>query len=167
VGANIAAMIGITTHPLPRGELFLDFKPALRSFLPNLSLRGSVVGSLGSSETSVGPVRRWVLAGRAEACPVAWVEGRFDLRPCAGFELGVDSASTDGDGALDDRGIWAAPAGQLRLALALQPRVVSLEAAGGALIPLIRKEIFSGSQSLYRDAPVVFHAGLGVSVRLP
>jgi hypothetical protein len=35
------------------------------------------------------------------------------------------------------------------------------------LIPLIRKEIFSGNESLYRDAPVVFHAGLGVSLRLP
>jgi hypothetical protein len=122
---------------------------------------------MGSSETAVGPVQRWILAGRAEACPVAWVEGRFDLRPCAGFELGVDSASSDGEGALDDHGVWAAPAAQLRLAFALQPRLVSLEAASGALIPLIRKEIFSGSQSLYRDAPAVFHAGLGVSVRLP
>jgi len=167
VGADFAAMIGITTHPLPRAEVFLDFKPALRGFLPNLSLRGSVVGSMGSSETAVGPVQRWILAGRAEACPVAWAEGRFDLRPCAGFELGVDSASTDGDGALNDHGVWAAPAAQLRLAFALQPRVVWLEAAGGALIPLIRKEIFSGSQSLYRDAPAIFHAGLGISIRLP
>lgn len=167
VGADFGVMIGITTHPLPRGALFVDFEPALSRFLPNLSLRGSLVGSVGSSDTAVGPVRRWILAGRAEGCPIAWVEGRFDLRPCAAFELGVDNAAADGDAALDDHGIWAAPAGQLRLAFALQPRVIQLEAGGGVLIPLIRKEIFSGTQSLYRDAPVIFQAGLGVSLRLP
>jgi hypothetical protein len=160
-------MIGITTHPLPRGALFVDFNPALSHALPNLSLRGSIVGSAGSSETAIGPVRRWILAGRAEACPVAWVEGRFDLRPCAAFELGVDNASSAGDAGLDDHALWAAPAGQLRLGLALQPRLLWLEAGGGLLIPLIRKEIFAGSQSLYRDAAAVFHAGLGVSLQLP
>ncbi|HET7545756.1 MAG TPA: hypothetical protein VFK05_38070, partial [Polyangiaceae bacterium] len=119
----------------------------------------------GSSDTAVGPVRRWLLAGRAEACPVAWVLERVDLRPCAAFELGVDNASANGDG-VDDHALWAAPAAGLRLALALQPKVIWLEASGGVLIPLIRKEIFSGSQSLYRDAPAVFHAGLGLSLRL-
>jgi hypothetical protein len=167
VGVGLGAMIGITTHPLPRGELFGDLKPALSGFLSNLSLRGGVVGFAGSSETVIGPVRRWGLAGRAEACPVAWVGERFDLRPCAAFELGLDNASADGDSALDDHALWAAPGAQLRVAVALQPKLIWLEASGGALIPLIRKEIFSGSQSLYRDAPVVFHAGAGVSVRLP
>ncbi|HEX2672410.1 MAG TPA: hypothetical protein VHM25_16125 [Polyangiaceae bacterium] len=168
VGADFGVMMGITPHPLPRGALFVDFRPALSHFLPNLSLRGSVVGSVGSSETAIGPVQRWILAGRAEACPVAWVQGRFDLRPCAGFELGIDNAAAaDGDADLDDQALWAAPTGQLRLAFALQPKLVWLEASGGVLIPLIRKEIFSGNESLYRDAPVVFHAGLGVSLRLP
>ncbi len=167
VGIDISAMTGVTTHPLPRGELFLDFRPALSHFLPNLSLRGSVVGAAGSSDTAVGLVRRWILGGRAEACPVAWVAGRFDLRPCAAFELGIDNASADGENGLDDHGLWAAPAGQLRLAFALQPKLLWLEASGGAVIPLTRKEIFSGSESLYRDAAVIFHAGLGVSLRLP
>jgi hypothetical protein len=167
VGADLGAMIGITTHPLPRGELFVDFKPALRHLLPNLSLRGGLVGTAGSSETAIGPVQRWILAGRAEACPVAWVAGRFDVRPCVAFELGADNASGHGGSSLDDHGIWAAPAARLRLAFDLQPKLVSLEVSGGALIPLIHKEILAGSQSLYRDATVVFHAGLGISIRLP
>ena len=67
---------------------------------------------------------------------------------------------------VDDRSLWAAPAGQVRLAVALSPEWLWLETSGGALVPLIRNETFSGSQSLYRDAPVVFHAGLGISLRL-
>jgi hypothetical protein len=167
VGAALGAMIGITTHPLPRAELFVDVKPSFSHFLPNLSERGGIVGATGSSETAIGPVQRWVLAGRFEGCPIAWVEGRFDLRPCAAFEIGVDNASGTSESSLDDHAIWAAPAGQLRAALALLPKVLALEVSGGALIPLIRKEIFAGSQSLYRDAPVVFHGSVGASVRLP
>jgi len=166
LGAEVDVMYGITPHPLPRGELFVDFRPALRAFLPNLSLRGSIVGATGSTDTALGEVRRWILAGRAEACPVAWEALRFDLRPCAAFELGSDSVSSE---AADSAGggIWAAPGGRLRLGFALKPQLLSLEASGGALIPLIRKEIFAGSQSLYRDAPAVFHAGVGLSLRLP
>lgn len=167
LGVDLGAMMGIATHPLPRGALFVDFKPALDHTLRNLSLRGSVVGSIGSSETAIGPVQRWILAGRAEACPVAWAKDRFDLRPCVAFELGVDNASSEGGSGLNDHGLWAAPAGQFRFGVALLPKLLGLEAGVGMLIPLIRKEIFSGSQSLYRDAPAVFHAGLGVSLRLP
>lgn len=166
VGMELGAMIGTTTHPLPRGQLFLDFMPALQHFLPKLSVRAGVVGSLGSSATAIGPVQRWILAGRAEACPVAWIEGRFDLRPCAAFELGADKASVEGEAGRNDHALWAAPGAQLRLALVV-PKIVRLEVGGGAVIPLIRKEILSGAQSLYRDAPVVFHAGLDVSLRLP
>lgn len=167
VGIDLGAMIGITTHPLPRGELFLDVRPMFNHFLPDLSLRGSVVGSGGSSETAIGPVLRWILAARVEACPIAWAGERLDLRPCAGFELGADNASSDGQNGFDDRSLWAAPAGRVRVSLALLPRVVWLEAGGSVLIPLIRKEIFAGTQSLYRDAPAGFQAGLGVSLRLP
>jgi len=167
LGLGLGPMIGITTHPLPRGELFVDWKPAFSRALPNLSLRGSVVGSLGSSETAIGPVQRWILAGRAEACPVGWLSGRLDLRPCLAFELGATGASGGSGTGVDDRSLWAAPAAQLRLAVALSPDWLWLEASGGALVPLIRNEIFSGSQSLYRDAPVVFHLGLAISLRLP
>ena len=166
LGLGLGPMIGISTHPLPRGELFADVRPAFSRALRNLSLRGSVVGSLGWSETAVGPVQRWILAGRAEACPVAWLFGRLDLRPCLGFELGATGASGEGGDGVDDRSLWAAPAGQVRLAVALSPEWLWLETSGGALVPLIRSETFSGSQSLYRDAPVVFHAGLGISLRL-
>jgi len=58
VGIELGAMIGITTHPLPRGQAFLDWRPRLSHFLPDLSLRGGVVGSFGSSETAIGPVQR-------------------------------------------------------------------------------------------------------------
>ena len=167
LGLGLGPMIGISTHPLPRGELFIDWRPPSIQALPRLSVRGSIVGSVGSSETAIGAVQRWILAGRAEACPVAWVSGRLDLRPCLAFELGATGASGDGGTGVDDRSLWAAPAGQLRLAVALSPDWLWLEASGGALVPLIRQEIFSGSQSLYRDAPAVFHAGLGISLRLP
>jgi hypothetical protein len=160
-------MIGISTHPLPRGGLFVDWRPALAHFLPRLSLRAGVVGAGGSSETAVGPVRRWIVAGRAEACPFAWQAGRLDLRPCVAFELGDTGASAEGEGGLYDRSVWAAPGGQLRLAIQLEPKWLWLEASGGALVPVTRNEIFSGSQSLYRDAPAVFHANLGISLRLP
>ncbi|HYQ44636.1 MAG TPA: hypothetical protein VER11_21780 [Polyangiaceae bacterium] len=163
LGADLSALVGITTRPLPRGELFLDFQPELGHF----SVRGGVVGFSGSSETAIGPVQRWMLGGRVDACPIAWIAGRFNFRPCAGLELGFDNASAQGDGGLDDDAVWAALAGQARLAVALEPQVLWLETSGGALIPLIRKEIFSGSQSLYRDAPVAFHLGFGLSLGLP
>jgi hypothetical protein len=167
VGLEFGPMIGISTHPLPRGELFFALRPAIADFLPDLSLHAGVVGATGSSETAVGPVRRWILAGRAEACPFAWHAGRLDLRPCVAFELGDTGASADGEGGLYDRSVWAAPGGQLRLAIQLQPKWLWLELSGGGLVPLTRNEIFSGSQSLYRDAPLIFHAGLGLSLRLP
>jgi len=166
LGFELGPMIGISTQPMPRGELFIDARPAL-GLLPNLSLRAGVVGARGSSETAIGPVQRWILAGRAEACPVAWRAGRFGLQPCLAFELGATGASADGDTGVNDRSLWAAPAGQLRLALALLPDRLWLEASGGALVPLRRTEIFAGSSSLYRDAPAVFHAGFGISLRLP
>jgi hypothetical protein len=167
MGLGFGPMIGISTQPMPRGELFIDSRPALSHVLPNLSLRAGVIAAWGSSETAIGPVRRWILAGRAEGCPVAWRAGRVDLRPCAAFELGATGASAEGEAGVDDRSLWAAPAAQLRLAVALEPHWLWLEASGGALVPLIRNEIFFGSQSLYRDAPAVFHAGIGLSVRLP
>jgi hypothetical protein len=167
LGLEFGPMIGISTRPMPRGELFVDARPALVPVLSDLSLRAGVVAAWGSTETAIGPVRRWILAGRGEACPVAWRAGRIDLRPCLGFELGATGASSDGGAGVDDVGLWLAPAGQLRLAIALQPRWLELEASGGALVPLIRNEIFAGSQSLYQDAPAVFHAGFGISLRLP
>lgn len=160
-------MIGISTQPQPRGEAFIDLRPGSKHVLPDLSLRAGVVGAWGSSETAIGPVRRWIVAGRVDACPVAWRAGRLELRPCVAFELGATGASAEGEAGLDDRSIWAAPGGQLRLAIALQPEWLWLEVSGGALVPLTRNEIFSGSQSLYRDAPLVFHADLGILVRLP
>ncbi|HKO52611.1 MAG TPA: hypothetical protein VJV79_33115 [Polyangiaceae bacterium] len=167
VGLDAGLMIGISTRPLPRAEAFVDFRPASVHLLPRLSLRAGVVGAAGSSATPIGPVRRWILAGRAEACPVAWSMGSFELRPCLAFELGATGASSEGEAGLDDRSIWAAPGAQLRLAFALQPKWVWLEASGGAIVPLTRNEIFSGAQSLYRDAPLVFHGNFGLSVRLP
>jgi len=166
-GLELGPMIGISTQPMLRGEIFFDSRPAFTRVLPNLSLRVGVVGAWGSSETAIGPVRRWILAGRAEACPVAWHAGRLDLRPCLAFELGSTGASADGVAGVDNRGLWAAPAGQLRLAVALLPERLWLEASGGVLVPLTRNEIFSGSQSLYRDAPAVFHGNFGISIRLP
>jgi len=167
LGVGLGPMIGISTQPLPRGEFFIHARPALGQVLPNLSLRAGVVGARGSSETAIGSVQRWILAGRAEACPVAWRAGRFGLQPCFAFELGATGASADGGTGVHDRSLWAAPAGQLRLALALFPDRLWLEASGGALVPLRRNEIFVGSSSLYRDAPAVFHAGFGISLRLP
>jgi hypothetical protein len=167
LGFGFGAMIGISTHPLPRAEIFIDSNPALSRVLSDLSLRAGVIAAWGSSETSIGPVQRWILTSRGEACPVAWRAGRVDLRPCVAFELGATGVSADRGSGMADRSLWAAPAGQVRLAVALEPRWLSLEISGGALVPLIRNEIYSGSKSLYRDAAAVFHASVGVSLRLP
>ena len=167
VGLDVGAMIGVSTQPQPRGEVFVDFRPAFAHFLPSLSLRAGVVGAAGSSETSVGPIRRWIVAGRIEACPVALGGERIEFRPCAAFELGPAGASTEGASGQTDYSLWAAPGGQLHLGVAVQPKLLWLEASGGVIVPLTRNEIFSASQSLYRDAPAVFHGSLGILFQLP
>jgi hypothetical protein len=166
-GLAFGPMIGISTRPLPRAELFIDLRPAWIQILPKFSLRAGLAAAWGSSETAVGSVRRWIVTSRAEACPTAFGAGRLELRPCLAFELGATGASAAGQASVDDRSLWAAPGGELRFALALQPEWLWLEASGGALLPLTRNEIFSGSRSLYRDALAVFHANLGISLRLP
>ena len=66
LGFEAGPMIGISTQPQPRAQVFADFRPATLRLLPDLSLRGVGVGMWGASHTPIGAVRRWILAGRVE-----------------------------------------------------------------------------------------------------
>jgi hypothetical protein len=160
---------GVLSGPAPlmaRGSLFADVNHSLPMVADNLSLRVSLLGALGSSSTTIGPVRRWVLGGRGEACPWRWGSERFGLRPCLAFELGATGASSDRETALDAHTLWAAPGVGLRAALGLLP-ALRLEAAAGVLVPLLRDQIFAGSQALTRDSFLSVYGTLGVSLGAP
>ena len=154
-GMDAGLLTGLGTQTLLRGTAFVDIARATRQ----LSLRFALVGALGTSPTPFGSVKRRLLAGRGEVCPWRWGAGRFELSPCAAFELGATSASLDGQ---SDRSFWAAPGVGLHVTLAVA-RAFRLEAALGVLLPLVRAHVFHAAEPLYQDEMIVFHAALGVS----
>jgi len=161
LGADGGLLSGLTVLPMPMGQLFADVDHALPAVSADVSFRFAVLGGLGSTSTNIGSIGRWVLAGRAEACPVRWGSARFGVRPCVAFEVGASGASLDIEGQHSDARGWLAPGAELRASFALLP--VRLEAGAGAVLPLSRNELFAGSVSLYRDAIIGFRGSLGVS----
>jgi hypothetical protein len=166
LGLDGGLFSGPATRPMPRATAFLDVDHALPSLARNLSLRLALVGALGSSRTGIGSVQRWVLGGRAEVCPWRLGSERIALRPCLAFEVGATGASSSQGAGVDDRSLWAAPDAGLRLSVGLLPKL-RLEAGAGALLPLLREQIFAGSRALYQDAILAFYGSLGVSFELP
>ena len=163
IGAHGGFLSGLAVLPMPFAQVFADVDHALPAVSADASFRFALLGGLGSTSTNIGSIERWVLAGRAEACPVRWGSARFGVRPCAAFEVGATGASLTGH---DAAGAWFAPGAELRASFALLPRL-RLEAGGGAVLPLSRNELFAGSISLYRDAIIGFRGSLGVSFGLP
>lgn len=163
LGADGGLLSGLTVLPMPMGQLFADVDHALPAVSADASFRFAVLGGLGSTSTNIGSIGRWVLAARAETCPVRWGSARFGVRPCVAFEVGATGASLAGRDAA--RG-WLAPGAELRASFALLPRL-RLEAGAGAVLPLSRNELFAGSVPLYRDAIIGFRGSLGVSFSLP
>lgn len=165
LGAQGGAITGLAPKPLARAAAFIDREGVLRSFAPHLSFRLAVVGVLGSSSTEVGSVPQWLLGGRLEGCPWSW-GGTWSLRPCVVFELGATGARGQRATGNEDAGLWAAPGAALRGGPALA-RWLRLEAEAGALFPLLRHDVYAGSQPLYRAEIASFHAGLALSLVLP
>lgn len=165
LGAQAGLITGLAPSPMARGAAFVDREGVLRAFAPRFSFRLAVVGALGSSATDAGSVSQWLLGGRLEGCPWRW-GGISNFRPCLVFELGAAGARGHQRTGLKDAGPWAAPGATLRGGLALMGRL-RLEAEAGALFPLLRHDVYAGSEPLYRAKIASFHAALGLSLGVP
>ena len=165
LGLAVGALSGVATHPVARGEVFINLDRLLSHGLPELSLRLGLIGAAGSFSTPGGAAHRSLFAARAEACPVAFGSGRFAVRPCLVNELGLTRVAREQpSGAANS--LWWAPGVALRGELEIS-HSVRLEAAASALLPLPRHEISSARDVLYRDAIVAFSGTLGASFALP
>ena len=154
-GVDAGVLTGLATQTMFRGSAFVDMARATSQ----LSWRFAFVGARGESPTPLGSVGRWLLAGRGELCPWRWGGAAWGLSPCAAFELGATSASVAGQ---SDHALWATPGVALRASVAVSP-ALRLEVAAGALLPLVRGQVFYGAQQLYEDEIIALNAELGIS----
>jgi hypothetical protein len=158
LGLTGGAISGLAPSALARGTLFVQADHALPRAASDLAFRLAVVGALGSLSTEIGPVKRWLAAGRGEVCPWHWGGETLNVRPCLAFELGATGASA----AEQASSLWAAPGLAARAALALLPGV-GLELEAGALAPLSRTEVTAGSLVIYRSEIINLTGSIGIS----
>ena len=166
LGATAGVLYGLSPEPMTRGQVFFDIDPVWARLSHKFSARWGAVGALGSAATRIGAVRSWLLGSYLEGCPWRVGNALIGLRPCAGFELGVSSASPRSSAGFADRALWATPGAGLRASLEL-PYRLGLEAGAGVQVPLLRSQVFVGPSALYRAEIVLFQANLGLSVGLP
>jgi hypothetical protein len=166
VGLDFGFLSGLSTQPMARGSVFFEVDRALNALAQDVAFRVAAAASLGTADTPVGPVKRWVLSGRGEVCPWRWGTRRMALRPCLAFELGATSASSEGPPVVADHGLWAAPGLGLRGSFDVLPRL-RVELGGSALLPLLREQVFIGSKPVFQDALLAFQGTVGVSAALP
>ncbi|MDX2055434.1 MAG: hypothetical protein SFV15_23735 [Polyangiaceae bacterium] len=164
LGLEGGALLGAAPNALVRAGVYLEVAQLGLALDPRLSLRVGAVGALGSSDTSVGPIHRSILAGRAEGCPWRFGTEAFGVSPCAALELGATGASAARTKA-SATDTWFVAAGGVRARLLTLPRL-ALEAQIEAQFPLIRTQVDAGSVSVYRADPVGFQGGLSLSWRL-
>lgn len=145
--------------------MFLGLEDPWPEFVSGSALRLAAVGALGSVSTSVGDVQQWLLAGRAEGCPVRWGRPTLSVAPCLAFELGATGVSAEGTALPGDTGPWVAAGAGLRGALRLMPKLL-LEAQAEAQLPLYRNDVYAGQEAVYRAESLAFQGGLGLSMRL-
>ncbi len=109
-GIQVGGISGMIPGTLPRGEAFLNIENLWPRFSRTLSLRVSGVGAFGSTSTVAGSVDEWLLAGRAEGCPLRFGPERLGISPCMAIEFGAENAKAlrTGQSAL---GAWFAVAG--------------------------------------------------------
>jgi len=158
LGLDGGAIAGVAPGALARGAVFVQVDRAWSGLASDLALRLAVLGALGSPTTEIGPVKRWLAAGRAEACPWRWGGEKLNVRPCLDFELGATGASA----AERASSLWAAPGLGLRGSVRVLPEL-SLEVEAGALAPLSRTEIAAGSVVIYRSEIISLTGSVGVS----
>jgi hypothetical protein len=157
LGVQGGLITGVAPRALIRLAGFAEVTPLPRA---SLVLRAAATGALGSSETAIGGVDHWIVAGRLEACPVR-IGGRpLGLWPCGAVDLGATGAS----GTRSATALWSALAAHWRLRWWVS-RSFAAETELGALFPLTRCNFASRSAILYRTAPVGLSAALGVGVR--
>ena len=166
VGAAAGVLYGLSPEPMARGQVFLDLDPVWAKLGRKFSARWGAVFALGTAATRIGPVRSWLLGSYVEGCPWQLGYAAFAVRPCLDLELGVSGASPPGAAGVTDRTLWAAPGAGLRAGVHL-PYRLGLEAGAGVQLPLLRSQVFVGSESLYRAEIALFQANLGLSVGLP
>ena len=158
LGLDGGAIFGVAPSALARGSLFVQADHAFSGVASELGFRLAVVGALGSPATEIGPVKRWLAAGRAEVCPLRGGTETLNVRPCLAFELGATGASA----AQHASSLWAAPGGVLRAVLGVLPGArVELEV--GALAPLSRTEIAAGSAVISRSEIIDLAGSVGIS----
>lgn len=158
LGLDGGAISGVAPSALARGAVFVQADHALPGVASELAFRLAVLGALGSPKTEIGPVKRWLTAGRAEACPWRWGGEALNVRPCLAFELGATGASA----AEQASSLWAAPGLGLRAGLAVL-RGVGVELEAGALAPLSRTEVAAGSVVIYRSEIISLASSIGIS----
>jgi hypothetical protein len=133
------------------------------------SFRLSVHRTLDASiEAGAGTATlRWTF-GRAEACPIRFVLGPWiRARPCALFEAGVIEAGGAIARAQFRMRPWAAGGAQVRFAWTVAS-AMALEADVGLAFPVVRETFFfEPSPDVYRAAPALGVASLGVAVLFP
>ena len=166
IGVQGGVASGVAPGVLALASAFLELDGALPQALPGLAIRAEAVGIFGSTTTSVGRVRHWVVAGRAELCPVRLGGASVTLSPCTAFDLGATgAAATRATGSLDI-GLWAALAAHARLRW-LVGGPVTIDADFGVLVPATRYEAYGASELLYRTSKAGITGALGTSMRLP
>lgn len=166
VGAQVGAFTRLVSSPGATAGVFFEVAP--RTFpLRGASARATVFGAR-AKEDDPPPYLLSVVAGRLDACPTDLLGSALHLRPCLALDLGTVRVRGEGPHGRSDQGIWVAAAAKLRFQWDASPRV-SLEAEGGAFVPLMRYTVDAagadgGGNGLDRVAPVV---ALGAALAVP
>jgi hypothetical protein len=155
----------VAPRALFRAAASIVFEDVAPGILNGASLRFGPVFAFGSSPTSVGSVERWVVAGRAEGCPLRLAGADFGLAPCLGLEVGATHASRSDTAEPGQSNLWLAAGAGLRGALRLA-RQVTLDAQAEAQLPLFRNDVTLGKDTIYSQEILGFQGSLGISSRL-
>lgn|GEM_PF-4733519 len=158
---------GIAPRPLLGVEAFLDGGTRRQGWSP--ALRAGVAAAWRSAP-DLGGVRAAfrLTAATVSACPLAWLASdRFALRTCAAATVGsLEVTGSDATGSRAERHPWVTVGLGPRLELPLL-RVLALEAGAAGEAALFEGRFRVDEKVVRSTSPVVFHATVGVAVRLP
>lgn len=133
LGAQGRLALGLGPEVTPGAALFAE----LASDGWPRSVRFGVHGAYGQGTASTTRVGVLSLAGEIDACGWRWRADALSLEPCLGVDLGLISASSEGERAREDRGLWASARALLRSRLGLW-RALEPELQLGLLLPFTR-----------------------------
>ncbi|MEY2930496.1 MAG: hypothetical protein RL033_1245 [Pseudomonadota bacterium] len=133
LGAQGRLALGLGPDVTPGAALFAELTSETWPHVTRFGVHGAY-GRGGESATRVSVLS---LAGELDVCVWRWRAGALSLEPCLGVDLGLISASSGGQRARADRGLWASARGLLRSRLALWP-ALQPELQLGLLLPFTR-----------------------------